>query len=253
MSPQPRSILALGVTTAAALAVGLATEGRGQSATKSAPTTDPSAINRPFAKADAKEYVKKFESESREVYQARGAIVGAMGLKPGMDVADLGAGTGLFTRLIADAVGPSGRVYAVDVSEPFLKHIEEQAKASGRSQIRTVRASQEATNLKPGSVDLVFVCDVYHHLEHPSKTLASVRQALRPGGALVLVEFDREASEDGFVRKHVRAGKAAFLDEIRAAGFKPVDSPAPPTLKENFFQRFVKGGDAPALKGPATR
>ena len=82
-----------------------------------------------------------------------------------MAVADVGAGTGLFTRLFAEQVGPEGKVYAVDISKEFLDHIAAQAKAKGQAQVVTVRGTQDSTNLPAGSVDLVFLCDVYHHLE----------------------------------------------------------------------------------------
>ena len=142
--------------------------------------TDPK-INEPFKKPDVKGFIKKFETEDREVFAERDEIVSSLGLKPGMSVADVGAGTGLFTRLFADKVGKTGRVYAVDIAPRFLAHIAAEAKKRGQSQVVTVQGSQTSTNLPRESVDLVFLCDVYHHLENPEKTLASIRQALKPG------------------------------------------------------------------------
>ena len=119
-------------------------------------------------------------------------------------------------------MGPSGKVYAVDISQEFLDHIAAQAKTQGQAQVVTVRGTQDSTNLPPGSVDLVFLCDVYHHLEDHEKILASIHQALRPGGVLVLVEFDRvEGKSSDFVLKHIRAGQEEFRREIEAAGFEP--------------------------------
>jgi predicted methyltransferase len=199
----------------------------------------PSEINTPFQNPNVAEYIKRFESEPREVYAQRTAIVQALGLKPGMAVADVGAGTGLFTRLIADRVGSEGTVYAVDISRPFLKHIAEEAQKRGQTQVQTVQGTQETTNLPPNSVDLAFICDVYHHLEQYERVLASIHQALRPGGRLVVIEFDRrEGVSTEFVLKHVRDDKARFLAEIRAAGFEPIATPDPPRLKENFFSAF---------------
>jgi SAM-dependent methyltransferase len=214
------------------------------------PGTDPASdINKPFQNPDAGEWVKKFESESREVYAQRGAIVQAVGLVPGMAVADIGAGTGLFTLLFAERVGPNGKVYAVDVSPPFLKHIAELAKKRGLDQIQAVRGTQESINLPEGVVDLVFLSDTYHHLEKPDRTLASIHHALRFGGRLVVLEFDRRAGvSSDFVLKHVRADKAQFIAEIRAAGFEPIRTPEPPRLKENFFAEFrrvERSGSAP--------
>ena len=105
----------------------------------------------------------------------------------------------------------------------------------------TVQGNQETTNLPADSVDLVFLSDVYHHLERPEKILASLRQALKPDGKLVVVEFDRvEGRSSEFVLKHVRAGKDVFIKEIEAAGFRRIPTAKPPALKENFFARSRK-------------
>jgi ubiquinone/menaquinone biosynthesis C-methylase UbiE len=215
-----------------------------------APGLDPE-INKPFEKPDVKDYVKRFEAETREVYARREAIVAALGLKPGMSVADLGAGTGAFTRPIAEKVGREGRVYAVDIAPAFLKHIADDAKRRGLTQVRTVRGTQDTTGLSENSVDLVFACDVYHHLERPERVLASVRQALRPGGRLVVIDFDKvKGKSSEFVLKHVRGDRATFAAEIRAAGFVPDPLPNPPALAENFVLRFRKSDAAPKGAGP---
>lgn len=198
-------------------------------------------INEPFKNPDLGGFIKKFESEDREVYKMRHEIVAAVRLKPGMAVADVGAGTGLFTRLFADGVGPSGKVYAVDISAQFLAHIAAQAKKQGLGQVVTVRGSQDSTNLPPDSVDLVFVCDAYHHLEKPDLVLASMRQALRPGGRLVVIDFDRvEGKSSAFVLKHIRGTQGVFRKEIESAGFTPLPTAKKPQLKETFFLMFQK-------------
>src|SRR5262245_47107817 len=120
------------------------------------PKADPK-INEPFRKPDVKAYVKRFETESRENYAHRHEIVAALGLEPGMAVADIGAGTGLFTRMFAEQVGPTGRVYAVEIARPFLNHIAADARKRRQPQVVTVLGSQDSTNLPEGSVDLVFL------------------------------------------------------------------------------------------------
>jgi ubiquinone/menaquinone biosynthesis C-methylase UbiE len=204
-------------------------------------TDRPSEINKPFQAPEVSEWVKRFESESREVYTRREAIVEALGLKPGMAVADIGAGTGLFTRMFADRVGAGGKVFAVDISPAFLAHIAAEAKKRGQSHIKSVQGTQETTNLPPGSIDVAFLCDTYHHFEDPESALASIHRALRPGGRLVVVDFDRrEGVSTDFVLKHIRAAKARFLAEIGAAGFVPLATPGAPKLAENFFAEFRK-------------
>jgi ubiquinone/menaquinone biosynthesis C-methylase UbiE len=212
--------------------------------------TDPK-INDAFKKPDVKAYIKKFESEEREPYARRHEIVAALELKPGMVVADIGAGTGLFTRLIAEKVETRGKVYAVDIAPEFLAHIAADAKKNKRTQVVTVRGSQETTNLPKGSVDVAFICDVYHHLERPDSVLASLREAIKPGGRLVLVEFDRvEGKSAAFVLKHVRAGRNVFMKEIEAAGFKRIALPRAPMLKENFFAAFERIGATDGSEEP---
>ena len=204
-------------------------------------------INRQFENPNLKvdEFVKKFEMESREVYAKREAIVDALGLKPGMSVADIGAGTGLFTRLFADRVGAKGTVYAADIAPAFLKHIAAEAKNAGQPQIRTILSDQNSTKLPADSVDAAFICDTYHHFEKPATLLKSIRQALRPDGVLTIVDFDRHPRSSDFIQKHVRASKETFFREIEAAGFERIPAENPPKLTENFFARFRKLADAP--------
>jgi ubiquinone/menaquinone biosynthesis C-methylase UbiE len=233
--------IGLAWVVSASVVVLAATGGWTQTQTQTTQSKTDSKINDPFKKPDVKQFVKKFESEDRENYALRHEIVAALNLVPGMAVADLGAGTGLFTRLFAEKVGPTGKVYAVDIASQFLEHIAADAKKRRQDQVITILGSQDSTNLPRDSVDLIFMSDVYHHLEKPEKTLASIHQALRPGGRLVVIEFDRvEGKSSAFVLKHVRANQAVFRKEIEAAGFVGIPTPNPPRLKENFFLRFEK-------------
>jgi ubiquinone/menaquinone biosynthesis C-methylase UbiE len=237
-----RTMLAWPAVTAC-LFVLAATWGAGQTAAPARARqskSDPK-INEPFHKPDLKGFIAKFESNDREVYARRHEIVAAVGLKPGMSVADVGAGTGLFTRLFAEKVGPAGRVYAVDISLGFLKYIASEARKRGLKQVVTVLGSQLATNLPKESVDVVFMSDTYHHLENPDDLLASISQALRPRGKFVVVEFDRvEGKSTTFVLKHVRASQREFRREIEAAGFRAIALANPPRLRENFLLTFEK-------------
>jgi predicted methyltransferase len=240
----PNLSRAAALASSAAVVLALTTP-RGHSQTP-APAAPPPDINAPFQDPDVKAFVSRFETESREVFAKREAIVDALGLKPGMRVADLGAGTGVFTRLIAEKVGPEGKVYAADIAPAFLKHIDEQSRRLGHDHVTTVRATQDSSGLAEGSVDLVFLCDVYHHLEKPPQTLASVHRALRPGGRLVVIDFDKDENKStDFVKKHVRAPKSVFVAEILDAGFEPLPVPNAPALKENFFLQFRRT-DSPA-------
>ena len=210
------------------------------------PKADEHGINAQFADPDVQAFVKRFETDSREVFARRNEIVRAMGIKRGMAVADIGAGTGLFTRLIAEDVGAEGRVYAVDISPAFLKHIDAESKRLNQKQVRTIKGSQETTGLPANSIDLAFMCDVYHHLEHPMATLRTIHDALKKDGEFIVIDFDRvKGKSTEFVLKHVRADKAVFIKEIQSAGFLPIPSTDVPRLSENFFLRFRKVSKAP--------
>jgi SAM-dependent methyltransferase len=185
------------------------------------------------------EWVKRFESGGREIFDQRQAILDVSGVKPGMAVADIGAGTGLFTRLFARAVGSAGRVYAVDIVPKFLAHIEADARRDGITNITTVLGKDRSAELPEGSVDLLFLCDSYHHFEYPRSMNASMWKALRPGGTLLLIDFRRVPGKSAaFVLEHVRAGQEVFTSELEAAGFQKVDEAD--LLKENYVVRFRK-------------
>jgi predicted methyltransferase len=208
-------------------------------------TPDPQELNEKFyAVEDADDvtpWVERFESESREIYTERAAIVAALEVRPGSDVADVGAGTGLFTGLLAEAVGPEGHVYAVDIVAPFLERIAVQAREAGHSNVSTVLCTAKSAELAPASVDLAFVCDTYHHFEYPEDTARSLHAALRPGGRLAVIDFERiEGVSDEWVMGHVRAGKETVTGEIEAAGFEKAGEIEIPGLVRNYFLVFRK-------------
>ena len=180
-----------------------------------------------------------FEGESRELFPARNEILAATGVRPGMRIADIGAGTGLYTRLFADATGEKGWVYAVDISTRFLEHINERSAA--QRNVTAVLGQQDSVRLPPGSIDLAFLCDTYHHLEYPEASLQSIHEALAKGGVLVVVDFERIPGQSrDWVLGHVRAGKEVFRKEIEKAGFQFLEEKKVPGLQENYLLRFRK-------------
>jgi SAM-dependent methyltransferase len=194
--------------------------------------------------------VNTLESESREIYTQRSALADLLGLRPGMAVADIGAGSGFMAEEFARRVGANGKVYAVDINAKLLQRIAAHAKEHNLSQIQTVLTPEDAVNLPAGSVDLIFVCDTYHHFEYPQKSLAGIHRALRAGGELILVEFHREpGTSPGWILEHVRAGQEEFTREIEAAGFVLVRVEAAPFLSQNYVLRFrKKQAGAPATR-----
>lgn len=200
-------------------------------------------INENFKSPDLKpeEWAGRFETESREVYAHRLEIVKTAGVKAGATVADVGAGTGLFTMLLAEAVGEAGKVLAVDIAAPFLAKIRERARSEKHLNVETILGTDKDSKLPTNSVDLVFICDTYHHFEFPQDTLASIHRALKPGGLLVLVEFERiPGKSSDWTLNHVRAGKEVFMKEIEAAGFELLSDGGTSFLKENYLVRFKR-------------
>ena len=196
-------------------------------------------INSPFESPDPAQWEERFEREGREIYEKRAELVAACRIKQGMAVADVGAGTGLFTRLFAEKVGDGGRVYAIDIAKQFVDHIEETSKEKGLNNVTGVVCATDDCGLEANSVDVVFICDTYHHFEFPFKTLRSIHRSLRPGGALIVIDFRRiEGVSRDWILNHVRAGQETVRKEIEDAGFEFVEEKG--LLKDNYFMRFQK-------------
>jgi len=197
-------------------------------------------VNDAFRDPNVEEFVGKFETESREVFARRMQIVAACRIKPGMTVVDVGAGTGLFTRLFSRAVGDGGRVVAVDIAQKFVDHIRESTRREGLRNIDALPCAPDSVDLPPESADLAFICDTYHHFEFPHKTMTSLRRALKPGGLVVVIDFRRiEGESTEWVLGHVRAGQVTFEGEITKAGFVKLREEGE-LLKENYFVVFRK-------------
>jgi ubiquinone/menaquinone biosynthesis C-methylase UbiE len=187
------------------------------------------------------EWVDRFETESREIFRSRVTIEEAMDLKEGDRVADIGAGTGLFTTRFAERVGPRGWVFAVEIAPRFVERIGKLADRRKLTNISPVLGAETSVRLPPESIDVAFTCDTYHHFEYPQATLASIRRALRPGGRLIIVDFERVAGVSReWVLGHVRAGKAEVRKEIEAAGFEFISETSVEGLQENYFMTFEK-------------
>lgn len=196
-------------------------------------------INRYYQNPDWNQWVNTFERPGREVYDKRYAIVDAAGVRPGMFVADIGAGTGLFTRLFADRVGSDGRIYAVDISRPFVDNIMRTAREQGLTQVKGIVNSQKDVSLPPDSIELAFLVDTYHHFEYPASMLSSIHASLRAGGRLIVIDFRRDPRHSSrWVMGHVRAGKDTVIDEITRAGFHLIDDKA--LLRTNYYLVFRK-------------
>lgn len=195
--------------------------------------------------AEVDKYLGIFEAEDREVFKHRKRIVAAMKIRTGMTIADVGAGTGAFMEPFAAAVGASGTVYAVDIAENFVAHIEQRAKSLGLAQVRPVRSTTVSVTLPDASIDKMLVCATYHHFDDPTAMMRSIHRALKPNGEVFIVDFVREpgVTTDEWVLNHVRAGEKTFTKEIVAAGFETIERPKAAFLERNYMIGFRRVGD----------
>ncbi|MDC0721431.1 class I SAM-dependent methyltransferase [Nannocystis bainbridge] len=204
-------------------------------------------INDSWRGSDTRRLTRRLESESREIWVQRQRLVDAVAARPGAVIADVGAGSGFLTLLLARAVGPGGKVYALDINHGLLASIAADARAAGLHNVETLVTPEDRTPLAPDSVDLVFMCDAYHHFEYPRSMMRSLRAALRPGGELVLVELERIPGKTSqAMLDHVRAGKDVFLAELLADGFELVREEPVPELVENYVLRLRRSADPAA-------
>lgn len=196
-------------------------------------------INRAYQGTPFGQWQNVFESEGREVYEHRHRIVETLALRPGMVVADVGAGTGIFALLIARKVGPEGRVVAQDIAPEFIAGIARRAREENLPNLDTQLGDERDAKLAADSFDLIFTSDTYHHFEYPQSMLASLHRALKPGGRLIVIDYERIPGRSSpWVLSHVRAGRETVTEEILAAGFRFLR--AHEFMRENYFLEFIK-------------
>ena len=161
------------------------------------------------------------ERSERETEEKPQLVIDALEIKPGQTIADLGAGSGYYSFRIAPLVGPTGRVLAIDIEPKMLEVIAERAGREHVTNIATVRSSERDPHLAPHSVDLLFMVDVYHELEYPYEVMRKVREALKPGGRVALVEYRAEDPQVQIKPVH-KMSEAQVRREMQAAGFRHV-------------------------------
>ncbi len=154
----------------------------------------------------------------RDSWQQPDRVVRELALAPGQRVADLGAGGGYFTFRLADAVGPDGVVYAVDVDESMIDHVARKAESGGYTNVQPVLAAFDDPGLPDGQIDLVFTANTYHHLDERVPYFQKLQADLAPGGRVAILEYNRA----GWLRSHY-SEKDVILTEMREAGYEVVD------------------------------
>ena len=140
------------------------------------------------------DWTEHFESAERTAWQKPDEVVAALGLRPDAIIADVGAGTGYFAVRLA-AAAPKGKVFAVDIEPGMVEWLGKRAKEQGLSNMIAVQGKSDSPAL-PEAVDVVFMCNVIHHIEDPTAYFAGVAGSLRPGGKVVIVDFRKDNPDD---------------------------------------------------------
>jgi len=179
----------------------------------------------------------------REREEASETMRAELHLKPGMNVCDMGSGNGYHTIPFAKAVAPDGKAYAVDIQQPMLEMLEAAARRANVTNIVSILGAEDSPKLPDASCDLIVLTDVYHEFSHPEAMLAGMKQALKPGGQIVLVEF--RAEDPGVpIKPEHKMSKAQIMKEMTANGF--VLSRSFDKLPWQHMMWFAAGQPAPS-------
>jgi ubiquinone/menaquinone biosynthesis C-methylase UbiE len=145
-----------------------------------------------LASRSATEWIDRLERPERVAGLRIDEVLAKLDLKPGMVVADLGAGTGLFSRPLAKKVAPNGKVYAVDVEQGLVDLIARRAREENLANLHAVLGKFEDPNLPSRDVDLAFFHDVLHHIEKREAYLKALSGYMKPNSRIALIELDAE-------------------------------------------------------------
>jgi ubiquinone/menaquinone biosynthesis C-methylase UbiE len=166
----------------------------------------------------AEDWVRLFEGPERDAWQRPDAVVALLALEPGLIVADVGIGTGYLVSRLSRAVGPKGRVLAVDVEADMIRYVKERAVRESLPNVEGIVSAADDPRLPEGAVDRALVVDTWHHVADRVGFAKKIARALRPGGFLAIVDFTME-SERGPGRPH-RLAVDAVVAELGAAGLR---------------------------------
>lgn len=166
--------------------------------------------------SDVARFEAMFDAPGRAAWQRPVEVVGHLGAAPGQTVVDLGAGTGYFLPYLAAAVGPSGHVVALDSEPAMVEHIQRRAEREGLRVVEARAVEAGDPGLAAASADGILIVDTWHHLPERAQYAARLREALRPGGTVLVVDFTLEAQQGPPVA--ARIAPEAVVQELEAGG-----------------------------------
>ena len=164
---------------------------------------------------DAEKWSHVFDDPERDAWQKPHQVIQTLALKPDARVADLGAGTGYFSARLANMV-PQGRVFAVDIEPDMVRYLAERAKRENLGNLVAVMGEPNDPRL-PEKVDLIFLVDVYHHIEDRARYFRNLGKSLRPGGRIAIIDFTLDSPQGP--PPSARVAPATVKAEMKAAGY----------------------------------
>ena len=208
-------------------------------ATERAPASPFPNADRPVAEIVSNQWASE---TMRDRAGENAQIVRALGIRSGMTVADIGAGSGYHTVRLSEVVEPTGRVLAVDVSAPYLEQLRERVDKAGLTNVTTILGRPDDPRLPPRSTDVALMVHMYHEIESPYAMLYHLAPALKPGGRLAVVDLDRPTEQHGTPPALLRCELAAVGwrqvsitllsgDVGYLAVFEPMERPAPASIR----------------------
>jgi ubiquinone/menaquinone biosynthesis C-methylase UbiE len=192
-------------------------------------------VHHPFD--DVAHWESVFDDPARDAWQKPTEVVAALRLRPGMTVADVGAGTGYFSRHLSRAVGEGGTVFAVDPEPKLVVHLRARAEREGTRNVVPVLASTDDPRLPAAGIDLVLVVDTYHHIDDRVTYFGRLRRVLRPEGRVAVVDWQKRELPVGPDLAH-KLAREQVVDEMRQAGWALVEEPD--VLPYQYFLVFAR-------------
>ncbi len=174
--------------------------------------------------ADVSHWTAVLDDPARDAWQKPQAVVQALAILPGMCVADLGAGTGYFTRYLSAGVGETGTVLAVDTEPNLVVHLRQRAEREHTANVVPILASPDNPRLPAAAVDLVLIVDTVHHIDDRINYFRRVQRFLKPGGRVVVVDFKKEELPVGPPPEH-KLRPEQIAEEFAAAGYELIAEP----------------------------
>ncbi len=169
--------------------------------------------------SDSKAYIAFLEDPQRDAYQKPMEVINALGVKDGEVIADIGAGSGYFAFRFSHHVGAQGKVFAVDISPDMILHMNRQIRDLKVQNVVTVLAAPDDPLLGDSSIDRFFICDVWHHIENQPQYLARLKRMLKPGGQIVMIDFQKRELPVG-PPTSMKISRDDLVRQMETAGFK---------------------------------